>query len=57
MSTQTIPYHIVDAFATGPFTGNQAPVVITSTPLSSELMQKMAACVHLILICLDSFMN
>jgi predicted PhzF superfamily epimerase YddE/YHI9 len=39
----TIPYTIVDAFATGPFTGNQAAVVVTNTALSSELMQKIAA--------------
>jgi predicted PhzF superfamily epimerase YddE/YHI9 len=40
-----IPYTLVDAFATGPFTGNQAAVVVTQEPLSSEVMLKIAACV------------
>jgi predicted PhzF superfamily epimerase YddE/YHI9 len=43
MSTSGIPYTLVDAFATSPFTGNQAVVVVTQQPLSSELMLKIAA--------------
>jgi predicted PhzF superfamily epimerase YddE/YHI9 len=43
MSPTNIPYTLVDAFATGPFTGNQAPVFITPEPLSSDLMLSIAA--------------
>jgi predicted PhzF superfamily epimerase YddE/YHI9 len=43
-----IDYHIVDAFATGPFTGNQAAVVVTQTALQSDIMQKIAAFVSVI---------
>jgi predicted PhzF superfamily epimerase YddE/YHI9 len=45
MSTSGIAYTLVDAFATGPFTGNQAAVVVTQEPLSSDLMLKVAMCV------------
>lgn len=43
-----IEYHIIDAFATGPFTGNQAAVVVTQTALQSDVMQKIAAFVSLL---------
>jgi hypothetical protein len=43
MSKTTIKYTLVDAFATDPFTGNQAAVVVTQEPLSSELSLKIAA--------------
>jgi predicted PhzF superfamily epimerase YddE/YHI9 len=49
MSPTEISYTLVDAFATGPFTGNQAAVVVTEEPLSSELMQKIAAYVNMYL--------
>jgi predicted PhzF superfamily epimerase YddE/YHI9 len=42
MPSSRIPYTLVDAFATGPFTGNPAPVVITDEALSSELMLNIA---------------
>jgi predicted PhzF superfamily epimerase YddE/YHI9 len=42
MSTAGIPYAIVDVFATGPFTGNQAAVVITPERLGQETMQNIA---------------
>lgn len=43
MTTTSLPYSIVDAFATGPFTGNPAAVLVLSTPLPDALMQKIAA--------------
>jgi predicted PhzF superfamily epimerase YddE/YHI9 len=49
MSPTEISYTLVDAFATGLFTGNQAAVVVTEEPLSSELMQKIAAYVSMYL--------
>jgi predicted PhzF superfamily epimerase YddE/YHI9 len=47
MSPNTLSYTVVDAFAVGPFTGNPAAVIILSTPLSEDLMLKIAASVIL----------
>jgi hypothetical protein len=47
MSASQIPYALVDAFATGPFTGNQAAVIVTREALPQALMQKIAAYVLL----------
>jgi hypothetical protein len=43
MPTTGISYAIVDVFATGLFTGNQAAVVITPEPLAQEVMQNIAS--------------
>jgi predicted PhzF superfamily epimerase YddE/YHI9 len=45
-SKLTLPYQIVDAFATGPFTGNQAGVLVLASALSDTLMQQIAALVY-----------
>lgn len=42
MSQKALSYHIVDAFAIGPFTGNPAGVVVLSEPLSRTLQQQIA---------------
>lgn len=43
MSPKSLPYQLVDAFATGPFTGNQAGVLILSEAIPDSLQQKIAA--------------
>jgi predicted PhzF superfamily epimerase YddE/YHI9 len=43
MSRTSLPYYLVDAFAPEPFAGNQAGVLVLSSPLPNNLMQKIAA--------------
>lgn len=38
-----LPYTIVDAFATRPFTGNPAAVLLLNSQLSDDLMQRITA--------------
>jgi PhzF family phenazine biosynthesis protein len=38
-----VPIHVVDAFASAPFTGNPAGVVVTDRPLAPEVMRAIAA--------------
>jgi hypothetical protein len=52
-----ISYTIVDVFATGPFTGNPAGVIVTREPLAKETMQRIAAYVHLMSQCLDELIS
>jgi predicted PhzF superfamily epimerase YddE/YHI9 len=43
MSRAAYPYVIVDAFASGPFTGNPAAVLVLLAPLPHDTMLKIAA--------------
>lgn len=49
MSPTTLPYYIVDAFSTGPFTGNPAGVLVLKESIPDDLMQNIATLVTVLI--------